>query len=191
MARFANEHAYDALIDAAIADAPPGVDRALIQAMIATESGFNRQAYRAEPHIGDASRGLMQILLRTARGVGFTGTALALYDPATNIRYGVAFLAQLVRSKGGDLWAAVSAYNNGNGKRAVSATTVCLARDQQTGACIKTFTAAPGQFLNQPYVDKVKGYYQYFAGGVAQAGGGGVVGLLLLVALVLGRITRT
>jgi len=190
VARFANERAYDAIIDAALTGAPAGVTRALVQAMIGTESAFKPKAYRAEPHIQDASRGLMQILLRTARGVGFTGQPLELYDPATNIRYGVAYLADLVRAKGGNVWTAVSAYNNGSGKIAASPTTVCLARDQVTGVCVRSYTAQPGQYLNQPYVDKVKALYQYFAGGVATAGGGGPVALLVLLALVFGRVVR-
>lgn len=186
MARFANENAYDAIIDAEIAGAPTGVDRALVKAIIGTESGFKPNAYRGEPHIGDASRGLMQILLRTAQGVGFAGPALDLYDPATNIRYGVRFLSGLVRSKGGDVWSAVSAYNNGNGRVAKVTTTVCLARNAD-GTCARSFTAQPGQFLNQPYVDKVKALYRYFS---TQLAGGGALGLLLMVGLVASKMFR-
>lgn len=187
MTRFANEHAYDAIIDAEVSTAP-GIDRALVQAMIATESGFKPSAYREEPSINDASRGLMQILLKTARGVGFTGAADQLYDPAINIRYGVKHLAGLVKAKS-DVWAAVSAYNNGNGKRATSTVTVCDARDA-AGRCVRSHVAKAGEFFNQPYVDKVKGFYSYFSGGVAQAGAGGALAVLLLFALVMGRFVR-
>ena len=159
-----NERLYDPMIDAALLDNGLGPSFAVIvRAIIGTESGFRPTAFRNEPAIGDASRGLMQILYRTARDMGFGGAASELLDPATNIRYGVKYLAWQLRRKGFDLWAAVSAYNNGNGRRATAATRVCLARDQVSGECVTYFTAQPGQFLNQPYVDKVQTAATYFA----------------------------
>ena len=56
------------------------VPEALIKGIIAKESGFNPKAYKAEPHIGDASRGLMQVLNRTAKALGFVGHVDELYD---------------------------------------------------------------------------------------------------------------
>jgi len=180
-----NENGYDSMIDAAIARHGNMVSRNLVKAMIAVESGFKPTAYRAEPHVNDASRGLMQVLYATARGTGWIGTEQSLYDPATNIGVGVDFLSSLVKSKRGDVWAAVSAYNNGNGKRATGTTTVCLARDT-SGKCIRSFTAAPGQFLNQPYVDKVRAALDYFDGsGTTGAAGGSSAVLLLLVGAVI------
>lgn len=184
--KFSGEDGYGPEIAAAIAAAGNRVSVPLVRAMIGAESGFNPRAYRAEPHIGDASRGLMQLLYKTAKGIGYTGSAEGLYDPATNIRLGVRFLSELVTAKGGDQWAAVSAYNNGNGKRATAQTRVCLARDS-AGACVKYFTAEPGQFLNQPYVDRVGQLLEYFAdqdeSGSAAAGGS-----LATVALVGGGL---
>jgi soluble lytic murein transglycosylase-like protein len=46
--------------------------------------------------------GLMQIKLQTARGMGYTGTRLGLYDPETNIRYGVRYLGEAKRRASGD-----------------------------------------------------------------------------------------
>jgi len=175
-----NENTFDSMIDAAIARHGNLVSRNLVKAMIAVESGFKPTAYRAEPHINDASRGLMQVLYATARGTGWIGTEQSLYDPATNIGVGVDFLSSLVKAKRGDLWSAVSAYNNGNGKRATGATTVCLARDT-SGKCVKSFTAQPGQFLNQPYVDKVQAALSYFDGSNASGSGGTSGGALLLL----------
>ena len=45
----------------------------------------------------------MQIKLQTARGVGYKGSAKGLYDPATNLRYGMKYLGQAHKLAGGDL----------------------------------------------------------------------------------------
>lgn len=70
-----------------------GQDPALVLAIIEVESSFNPRAYRAEPQINDASRGLMQLLLSTARDRGYPGDEEGLFDPETNIRLGVMQLA--------------------------------------------------------------------------------------------------
>lgn len=170
MPRWANESVYDSqVLEAVRANGLEVKLVPVVKGMIATESGFVPSAQRAEPSyrcpldgtVGDASRGLMQILYCTARGIGYTGPASGLFEPTTNLQWGVKYLAQLLRSKGGDLWAAVSAYNNGNGKKATSVTQVCLARGAN-GECVTYFTAQPGQFFNQPYVDKVQAAAAYF-----------------------------
>lgn len=185
-----NENAYDAFIaDAVKACGNPAVTLALVKAIIATESGFRPTAYRVETKINDASRGLMQILLRTAQAVGFTGKPEELFDPKTNITFGTKFLCNLVRSKGGDVLAAISAYNNGNGKQATKTTPVCLARDKD-GKCVRTYIAKPGEFFNQPYVDKVLANLKYFGGTIPpkplQAGMDSL-GALIVLGIVLAR----
>ena len=62
-----------------------GLDEKLIFATIMIESNGNTQAIRYEPHIGDASYGLGQILYGTAKGIGFLGTPEDLFDPEVNI----------------------------------------------------------------------------------------------------------
>lgn len=162
---YKRENEYNTIIADVVAQYGNGrIDIALVKAIIGAESSFTPTAIRQEVKINDASRGLMQILYRTAKSVGYTGTADGLFDPRTNITYGVKFLSDLLRAKSGDTWAAVSAYNNGNGKRATTTTTVCLERDQTTGKCVRSFTAKPGEFFNQPYVDKVRTIYAYFTG---------------------------
>lgn len=164
MSRWANEDTYDTAVQAAVSRVRSAVTPSLVKAVIAVESGFNPKAYRAEPHIGDASRGLMQLLFRTATGLqGWQGAPQDLYDPALNVRLGTQYLTDRIRAHGGDVLAGVSAYNNGHGRRAVTPTTTCLARDA-SGKCQRSFTAQPGQFLNQPYVDKVVSALRYFDG---------------------------
>lgn len=85
-----------------------------IRAVIETESSWNPTAYRAEPKINDASYGLMQLLYRTARGLGYVGTTDGLYDPEININLGTKLLGELRRKYGDDFRRVYSAYNSGN-----------------------------------------------------------------------------
>lgn len=92
-----------------------------VLAIIQIESSFQPGAYRAEPQIGDASYGLMQILYGTAVDRGYSGPPEGLYDPETNIRYGMAQLRWswdfLARRAGAapsqSLW--IGSYNAGVG----------------------------------------------------------------------------
>src|ERR1700728_1355122 len=57
--------------------------------------------------------GLMQIKLATARSLGYTGTAEGLRDPATNLLYGIKYLAGAFRAANGDNDRAVHYYAAG------------------------------------------------------------------------------
>jgi soluble lytic murein transglycosylase-like protein len=61
--------------------------------------------------------GLMQVKLQTARGMGYRGTAKGLYEPATNIRYGMMYLGQARKLAGGDLCGTILKYNGGHGAK--------------------------------------------------------------------------
>lgn len=163
---WANERDYDAIIFREATR--QGVPYALIKAVIAQESNFTARAIRGEPQLADASRGLMQLLYSTAKALGYTGTPDGLFDPSVNIAFGTKLLKGNLARVAGDEAAAVSMYNGGYrpslgfGARVTKPTTVCLARDQQTGVCIRKFTAQPGQFGNQPHVDKVMAYFNRY-----------------------------
>ncbi len=171
MARWLNEDAYDGIIRPIASEY--GVPVALIKAIIAKESGFRPAAYRAEVAINDASRGLMQILLGTAKGEGYGGVGgdasklTGLFDPATNIEYGTSYLASRLRTTGGDVRGAISAYNGGYrpelgfGKVATKPLRLCLARDN-AGNCIQYRNVAVGEYGNQPYVNDVLANLAYF-----------------------------
>lgn len=135
------------------------VPEPLVKAVIGAESAYNPKAYRAEPQIDDASRGLMQLLERTARSLGLTGSADKLYDPLANINLGTKLLAENYKharagapsAPAGDLWeVAISAYNAG------------WSPDRPHDAK----RTASGEFVNQRYVDKVLRLANYY-GGVA------------------------
>jgi soluble lytic murein transglycosylase-like protein len=88
-----------------------------IRAVIQTESSWDRFAYRAEPRINDASYGLMQLLTRTAAGLGYRGTPDGLFDAETNIDLGTRLLADLRSRYGNDFRRVYSAYNSGSPDR--------------------------------------------------------------------------
>jgi soluble lytic murein transglycosylase-like protein len=83
------------------------VPQHLVRRIIAAESGYNPKA-RNGPYIG-----LMQIALPTARGLGYRGDAAGLTDPDTNLKYGVAYLANAYRVAGEDEDRAVQLYRSG------------------------------------------------------------------------------
>ena len=80
-----------------------GVDSALVRAVIAVESAFNRYA---RSHKG--ARGLMQLMPATGRRYGVVNA----YDPWQNIRGGTAHLKELI-DEFDDLNLALAAYNAG------------------------------------------------------------------------------
>lgn len=114
---------YQSTADAGLAQPPAVVEaletesrgdldfQALLMGLIARESAWNPGALRAEPHIGDASYGLCQVLLGTARLFEPAVTPSDLFIPAVNIRIGAAFLRDKVRQYGVE--DGVSAYNAG------------------------------------------------------------------------------
>jgi soluble lytic murein transglycosylase-like protein len=87
-----------------------GVPVDLARAVVKHESGFNAGATGQAGEIG-----LMQIKLSTARGMGYKGSAKGLYDPATNIRWGMKYLGQARKLAGGSECGTLSKYNGGHG----------------------------------------------------------------------------
>ncbi len=97
---------YDALItNHARANLVPEV---LVHRVIVRES-----KYQASLLGQGGAIGLMQIKLATARSLGYTGDATGLRDPATNLKYGVRYLAGAYRAAGGDHDRAVKYYAAG------------------------------------------------------------------------------
>nr|WP_246692159.1 transglycosylase SLT domain-containing protein [Methylobacterium sp. WL1] len=84
-----------------------GVPASFVHAVVKRESNYNPKAK------GGSALGLMQIKHATARSLGYTGDAAGLYDPATNLRYGVAYLAGAYRTAQGNVSQAYQYYNRG------------------------------------------------------------------------------
>jgi soluble lytic murein transglycosylase-like protein len=88
-----------------------GVPIALARAVVRIESNFNP---RITGRAGEV--GLMQIKHQTARGMGFTGSRAELYDPETNLRFGMLYLAEAALA-GGETCGALLRYQGGLGSR--------------------------------------------------------------------------
>jgi Transglycosylase SLT domain len=92
-----------------------GIDYALLQAVIATESGFNRHAVSPKGAVG-----LMQLIPPTAQRYGVTAGKNAsieqkLTDPKINIKAGSRYLSDLIKMFPGQIELALAAYNAGEG----------------------------------------------------------------------------
>ena len=92
-----------------------GIEYELLQALIATESGFDSEAVSPRGAIG-----LMQVMPATAQRFGLEGDSRSpverkLADPRTNIRTGSRYLSYLLKLFPGQLELALAAYNAGEG----------------------------------------------------------------------------
>lgn len=87
----------------------------LAHGVVMVESRYNARATGPGGYIG-----LMQLSYRTARGMGFNGSRADLYDPETNLRYGMKYLGGALRLAGGSTCGAVSKYQGGHGVKGVT-----------------------------------------------------------------------
>lgn len=89
-----------------MASAESGVNEAFLRAVIHAESAFNPNALSLK-----GAQGLMQLMPGTASDMG----VLDAFDATQNIRGGARYLAQLLKTFGGDEQLAAAAYNAGPG----------------------------------------------------------------------------
>ncbi|RWM25996.1 lytic transglycosylase domain-containing protein [Mesorhizobium sp.] len=87
-----------------------GVPVSLAKAVIKIESN-----YRPNMVGGAGEIGLMQIKPATARMMGYTGSAKGLFNPDTNIKYGMKYLAMAQGLGGGTTCGTILKYNAGHG----------------------------------------------------------------------------
>ncbi|MDE1992631.1 MAG: transglycosylase SLT domain-containing protein [Rhizobiaceae bacterium] len=87
-----------------------GVPVELATAVVQIESNFNPRRRGSAGEIG-----LMQIKPTTAKLMGYTGKAKGLYDPETNIQFGMKYLAMAQQLGGGPTCNTILKYNAGHG----------------------------------------------------------------------------
>jgi soluble lytic murein transglycosylase-like protein len=95
-----------------------GVPVALASAVVQVESRFNP---RVTGRAGEV--GLMQIKLQSARAMGYTGSRAGLYDPETNIKYGMKYLGGAHKLGGGTTCGTILKYNGGHYAKRMQAST--------------------------------------------------------------------
>jgi hypothetical protein len=141
--RWVGQDAYDAEFTAAAAQCPAQVSVPLLKALAAQESGFDPRAFNpSDPPTG--AYGLMQMIEPTARGLGYTGPMVGLYNPALAVQLGAALMCEnLARS--GVVADSISAYNGG--WRSVLG----------YGSVLPS-----GRYANQAYVDSILEKLRYF-----------------------------
>jgi soluble lytic murein transglycosylase-like protein len=104
-----------------------GVPVALASAVVQIESKFNPRVTGRAGEIG-----LMQIKLQSARAMGYSGTRAGLYDPETNIKYGMKYLGTAHKLGGGSTCGTILKYNGGHyAKRMQAGTRKYCGRVQQ------------------------------------------------------------
>ena len=82
---------------------------ALANAVIRIESNYRANALGSAGEIG-----LMQIKPATARMLGYTGTNKGLYNPETNIKWGMKYLGKAHQLGGGNTCGTILRYNAGH-----------------------------------------------------------------------------
>lgn len=89
-----------------------GVPPALAHAVIRVESNYRPNVTGRAGEVG-----LMQIKPATARMMGYSGSAKGLYDPETNIRFGMKYLAKAQSVGDGTTCGTILKYNAGHGAK--------------------------------------------------------------------------
>jgi soluble lytic murein transglycosylase-like protein len=111
-----------------------GIPDTLVRAVVRVESDWDQSMTGLAGEIG-----LMQIKPETARDMGYIEKDEKLYDPDTNIRWGVRYLAEAWRLANGDICQTVLKYNSGHQaeKMTQAATEYCArVRNLMTSASI-------------------------------------------------------
>lgn len=131
-----------------------GVPPALAEAVAFVESGYDAGAVGTVGELG-----LMQVRPATAAMLGHRGPAAELLDPATNVRFGVAYLARAWRLAGGDVCRALAKYRAGHGEERMTPRSVdyCRrARDRlaATGSPLAAVATTAGSGIPRTYATK-------------------------------------
>ncbi len=92
-----------------------GVPADLADAVVRLESNYNPQARNG------GNLGLTQISFATARAYGYSGSREGLFDPETNLTFGIRYLAEAYRLAGGDTCGTILRYQAGHRARSMTA----------------------------------------------------------------------
>ena len=141
-----------------------GIPPALADAVATIETGYTENAIGSSGEIG-----LMQVMPATARMMGFGGNSTELYAAATNIHYGVSYLARALAASGGNLCRALMKYRAGTGEEGYSPLSIqycrraqaVLARNGSALAAQVAATTPAAPDLADPYMIPVNGVMHF------------------------------
>ena len=91
-----------------------GVPADLADAVVRLESNYNPRARNGN------NLGLTQIGFATARAYGYSGSREGLFDPETNLTFGIRYLAEAYRLAGGDTCGTILRYQAGHRARSMT-----------------------------------------------------------------------
>jgi len=114
-AKTSHSHSYEKIINEMARK--HHVPVALAHAIIRVESNYNARAHGRAGEIG-----LMQIKPATARHMGYSGSDRALYNPRTNLEYGMKYLSKAHHLSGGNLCRTILKYNAGHSAKQMNPT---------------------------------------------------------------------
>ena len=103
-----------------------GVPARLAHAVIKVESNYRPGMVGSAGEIG-----LMQIKPATARMMGYSGSVRGLYDPDTNIKYGMKYLAMARELAGGTTCGTILKYNAGHAAKRMNPISAAYCRKVQ------------------------------------------------------------
>lgn len=104
-----------------------GVPVSLAHAVISVESNYRPDARGKAGEIG-----LMQIKPATARMMGYSGSAKGLFNPETNIKWGIKYLAKAHELSGGTTCGTILKYNAGHGAKRMNPTSAAYCKKVQS-----------------------------------------------------------
>ncbi len=119
-----------------------GVDVNLLKSVARVESNFRADAVSCVGAVG-----IMQLMPRTAKGLGVTDS----YDPEQNIMGGAKLLSQLLNKYNGDIEMTLAGYNAGSGN-------------------VRKYGGVPPWKSVHNYINKVLGFYKESAPGTVNVG---------------------
>jgi soluble lytic murein transglycosylase-like protein len=133
---------------------------ALADAVATIETNYTENAAGSSGEIG-----LMQIMPSTAWMLGFRGNSNDLFEPATNIHYGVTYLAHALAASGGNLCRALMKYRAGTAEESYSPLSILycrhagavLARNNSPLAPLVAATTPAAPDLADPFVMSAAG----------------------------------
>jgi soluble lytic murein transglycosylase-like protein len=92
-----------------------GLPKQFARAVVKVESTWNPRLTGAAGEVG-----LMQIKFETARHLGYRGTRRGLYEPSTNVKWAMKYLAGAWKLAGGDKCGTVLRYQAGHGAKTMT-----------------------------------------------------------------------